>query len=600
MPAFYIKREQLLNEIIAAILTSDTTPTIGTTVTIRGLGGTGKSTLVKAACHEQVMKKHFPGGFLWISFIPPVASTTSILKSLYKALTNENIDSHVDATFLEGHLRSLVAKSPNPILVILDNVWTAEDAMTFIDIFSSCKIVLTTRKRDINAVIPAKKCFDIDNMQLNEAVQLLTWDIIEIEHLSSNDCTAINALAKDLYCWPLLLALVHGQFYVHCIELGETPTEAISLVQHKLFDKGLTAFDSRSDNRNRAVKASITSSLELLQDNEEKFLFTIISSMGIGSYVSKKSLYEVTSFNTEEFGKLSMALWSHGLINFNHVTLPTFSVEQIRGEKISCIEIHEIIAQYIIDEMPYTFCRFISDIDIKSDLGAVYCNQMMQFKSNFTKEDKEDNDKITMLFFSLQSYIDEVLMPFFIRSLVVYIRVFHVSFFTFLDSLIENHADILETHTMLKLFQSTQPIPLRNAYRAIKDNCKTLQTLLASNRHADALMWTSQYWRTHPLKAIIDSTNEFADSLQKECNENLEIVDEINSFMSKFDYSLIFHMLEFLIKIRRDFIQLVLSEYSSSSIYSCIKTMKEFSKIPGLQDLATAFDEIIEDLPSPL
>ena len=59
-------------------------------------------------------------------------------------------------------------------------------------------------------------------------------------------------------------------------------------------------------------------------------------------------------------------------------------------------------------------------------------------------------------------------------------------------------------------------------------------------------------------------------------------------------------MLEFLIKIRRDFIQLVLSEYSSSSIYSCIKTMKEFSKIPGLQDLATAFDEIIEDLPSPL
>jgi len=51
-------------------------------------------------------------------------------------------------------------------------------------------------------------------------VQLLTCQIIKREHLSENDSTAINALANDLYCWPLLLNLVHGQLYFCFVEWG--------------------------------------------------------------------------------------------------------------------------------------------------------------------------------------------------------------------------------------------------------------------------------------------------------------------------------------------------------------------------------------------
>ena len=72
--------------------------------------------------------------------------------------------------------------------------------------------------------------------------------------------------------------------------MGES-TNAISILQEKLFDKGLTVFDdSESYNQDKAVKASITTSLELLQDDEEKVLYTIISSMGIGTCVVKKHM----------------------------------------------------------------------------------------------------------------------------------------------------------------------------------------------------------------------------------------------------------------------------------------------------------------------
>jgi len=64
----------------------------------------------------------------------------------------------------------------------------------------------------------------------------------------------------------------------------------------------------------------------------------------------------VTKLSTDEFGKQIIALWSHGLISFNGVTLPILSDVQ-SSETIPCVEIHEIIAQYIVDEIPYDFAN---------------------------------------------------------------------------------------------------------------------------------------------------------------------------------------------------------------------------------------------------
>jgi len=79
-----------------------------------------------------------------------------------------------NVTILKNKINSLVSTHLCKLLVIIDDVWEAEDAMVFADVFSNCKIVLTTRKMDINSVIHPKTCFNINPMSVDEALKLLT------------------------------------------------------------------------------------------------------------------------------------------------------------------------------------------------------------------------------------------------------------------------------------------------------------------------------------------------------------------------------------------------------------------------------------------
>ena len=86
---------EIINEISKVIVddSSDDDPTvcIGTTVTIRGIGGIGKSTLAKALCYHPPVKKYFTHGFLWISLTPPCLSPEAILRDVYNRLTNDSV-----------------------------------------------------------------------------------------------------------------------------------------------------------------------------------------------------------------------------------------------------------------------------------------------------------------------------------------------------------------------------------------------------------------------------------------------------------------------------------------------------------------------------
>ena len=239
-----------------------------------------------------------------------------------------------------------------------------KDAMMFVDVFSSCKMVMTTRKMNINAKIPPVMCFDVKPMSIDEAVKLLTLRIVEVEKLEPVDIKKIRELARDLHCWPLLLNLVHGQLYVHCIEWNESPQDAILKVQQKLSDNGLTAFDPEGQleaSRENAVRASITASLELLTKDETIILFYIASSIiGFGIYTFKDILYTVLKMDFIQFDKFTKNLWCHGLISFQDVTFHNVAT------KIPCIGIHEVIAHYINENMPDEFYLHFKDRTLES------------------------------------------------------------------------------------------------------------------------------------------------------------------------------------------------------------------------------------------
>ena len=502
---------ELIKKISLAILNSDITPTIGTTVTIRGIGGIGKSTTAKALCHHPLIKEHFVNGFLWISLTPPRPSLVTILSEIYQRLTDKLATPN--ASVLISKLKSLVSNPLCKLLVILDDVWEAKDAMVFVDVFSNCKLILTTRKMDINTKIPPKMCFDIEPMTIDEAVKLLTLQIVKIETLHATDVSRIQKLARDLHCWPLLLNLVHGQLYVHCVEWNEPSQNAILKVQQKLLDKGLTAFDPEDQleaSRENAVRASITASLELLAKNEEIILFSIASSLtGFGLYTLKDALSTGLQMDAKQFEKYTRNLWCHGLISFEDVTFPGMIT------KIPCIGIHEVIAHYINENMPDEF--YLNAFKI----GRVF---MELFYGEYFNIDVATN--VGQFFLSRT---DAIGIPFNIRFLIIPAKCHQIMYFNMLHKLVNQNIQLLQNDDFI---HSSQLPSLNYMHRSIKEDCKTIHSLLADGKYNEAIMWAKQYFVNHPwkltLETIITNLNILLDSCKSSFNHQVTSTIEYN------------------------------------------------------------------------
>ena len=107
LPDYYIQRDQFLEAIINKLMEDDSIPTVGTTVTISGVGGIGKSTLAKALCHDLRLRNYFLDGFLWIRIGPLPVSPSVKLGQLYHLLTNKTEVGN--QSFFTDKLQTLIA-----------------------------------------------------------------------------------------------------------------------------------------------------------------------------------------------------------------------------------------------------------------------------------------------------------------------------------------------------------------------------------------------------------------------------------------------------------------------------------------------------------
>ena len=485
-PANHVPRVELLKEISSAVLNSDITPTIGTTVTIRGIGGIGKSTIAKAVCHDHLIQEHFVNGFLWISLTPPLPNPMTMLSEIYQRLTGKCATLSVSISVLKSDIKSLISNHSCKLLVILDDVWEAKDAMMFVDVFSSCKLILTTRKMNINTKIPPKISFDIKSMTIDEAVKLLQLQIIKQETLHTTDISRIEELARDLHCWPLLLNLVHGQLYVRCVEWNESPQDAILKVQQKLLDKGLTAFDPEDElqaSRENAVRASITASLELLTKNDKIVLFYIASSIvGFGVYTFKDMLCKILKGDIKQFDNHIRNLWCHGLISLQDMTFPHVVT------KIPCIGIHEVIAQFINENMPDIFYLNIT-VKVTEVYKNVYLSQCFSVNAA---------TNVGQLFLS---HVNGIFIPFWIRFSIFHVKVVQIILNKNVNHLIGQNIPLLQNKSF---FHNIQVPPLKHMHKIIKEDCRIIQSILADGKCSEAISWAKQYFDNHVFKLTFE------------------------------------------------------------------------------------------------
>ena len=337
----------LLDEIATKLLQATNDPNkYGTTLTITGAGGFGKTTTVISLCHHHIISEQFTDGFVFIELGPQAIDPSIKLRAIYNLLTDEQCDINV----VEQKIKQLTNDYCRNLLVIIDDVWNVEDAEPLVKAFSNCKTILTTRMNDIEQYISSKQLVIIGPMMKDEAISLLTSGVIDSSQLSQEDVSLLNEISQDVHLWPLLLSLIRGQLSHNLKQHHLSYYKAIQNVQAKLHHKGLTAFDKNNietvkKGRKLAVKACIEITLESLTKPLSDKIKTLILWTGIGTSLQTVLLNHLWNISKQEAEETVDVLWAYGLVQFTDITISPNNIKQ------HCVEVHAVISQYIIECM---------------------------------------------------------------------------------------------------------------------------------------------------------------------------------------------------------------------------------------------------------
>lgn len=220
---------------------------------LQGMGGIGKSVLAAALAWDDQVLEAFPDGVFWISLgqKPDLASRQlQLLRFL-----DEDHRAISDVQDGLGCLRQMLRELS--CLIILDDVWAVESIRAFDALGPDCRILVTTRDREIVRGMKARElCLDV--LDQEKSLQLLALSSgLKVEDLDPK----AREVAEECDRLPLALAMV-GSMARAALERGRSdPWEHIL---HRLrsadLDKIKAEFpDYPYPNLLRAIEVSLES-----------------------------------------------------------------------------------------------------------------------------------------------------------------------------------------------------------------------------------------------------------------------------------------------------------------------------------------------------
>ena len=516
-------RQHLLEEMVSKLYQSTIDPnSYGTSLTVIGTGGFGKTSIVTALCHHHMIKEQFRDGIVFIELGPQATDPSMKLSQLYHLLTGQYLKQG-DINHAEQEIMQLTSLYCRNLLVIIDDVWHVEDAEPIVKAFSNCKIVLTTRMNDIEQYIPTKQVVSVGPMEQSEAISLLTNGVIDISQLSQEDVSLLHELAQDVHRWPLLLSLIRGQLFHNLKQYKSCYHEAIQFVQTNLHDRGLIAFDKNNIERSRkyAVKTCIEVTLALLTKSLSDKMKSLIILTGIGSSLQTAVLHNLWNTAEHEARNIIDVLWAYGIVQFTEIITPPHNNSQ------NFVEVHAVISQYIIECMDSNEVLALSPFDKMSTGMSVGKRLIKQFYESYGIHDTSSLCASDYVKYKL-SEIENLKLPFIIKQIKVMMINDPHNIIVTLQKI--QHALITSLNIVIffpalnddikSLIDSCHKI-LKDAHRLSRTLNQTVQRCLTQRNYHNLIQTIESYNSEYPIGMVAQQAVTMVNKIIPYCDGEL-------------------------------------------------------------------------------
>jgi WD40 repeat protein len=258
-PVPVVDRAAVAAKLLAGLTAPGSGP-VGLTAGLEGAGGVGKTTLAAQVCRHPEVERRYPGGTLWVTLGERArgAELAALIAGLCGELSAAAVTT-ADPMVAGGALGELLA-AREPTLVVVDDVWHADQVAPFLIGGERCRRLVITR--NVGVVPRDGVSVFVDRMTPAEARETLTASVDGMSEPTQ------DRLAAATGRWPVLLGLVNAALVDHVAE-GADAELAAEWVCGRLEVEGPTAFDVEdARGRARAVAATVMASTELLSAAE--------------------------------------------------------------------------------------------------------------------------------------------------------------------------------------------------------------------------------------------------------------------------------------------------------------------------------------------
>ena len=272
IPGWAVPRTEEMEEIITAVC-AQPGAAVGITTGLEGAGGFGKTMLAEMACADPRVREHFGGRVYTVTIGRDARESAAIAMKVIEAIRfiTGHTATYTDPGMAGDELGRLLDQTGQRALLVLDDVWVAEQLDPFLRGGMDCVRLVTTRRPDVLPDDAARVL--VDKMTLAQARAVLVQNLPPLPETLTRDLITMTGQ------WALLLRLANRWMWRQ-MKTGANIATAGEHLLALLREEGPTATDpSRPPpdpadpiQRRKMVRATLQAATGLLAPDERQGL----------------------------------------------------------------------------------------------------------------------------------------------------------------------------------------------------------------------------------------------------------------------------------------------------------------------------------------